>query len=157
MPSEDIARFIELANFPLDMPLQHPSLIFDSLVRRQTKGNIRNREVWTRECADISARLPETARKFLGRPEDVPVFIENYETLFHVRELIPPIARAPKTSSSGFEQFKRNRRISRGHHVAVLCQTSVELVLQEDGAIRLARNKVLEALEDVNTDRIRPC
>jgi hypothetical protein len=161
-PPKGLARFIELANMQLDPPLDDASLVFDSAVRDSSK-TVKLRDFWVGICEETASRLPPEARAFLGPAADVHGFVTNYRTLGYARQLLPAIARqkwqvAENTSKAfSYEEFKKIQRARSGLPMGVLCQASVDLVVDGRGQIGLSKNSVLEAMVGVRADRIRAC
>jgi hypothetical protein len=161
-PPKGLARFIELANMKLDRPLDDASLVFDSAVRDPSK-TVKLPDVWEGICAETASTLPPEARAFLGPAADIHGFVTNYMTLGYARKLLPAIARpkwpvAENTSKAvSYPEFKKIQRARSGLPMGVLCQASVDLVVDGRGQLGLSQNPVLEALVGVRADRIRSC
>ena len=90
-------------------------------------------------------------------------FVANYRALEYARKLLPAIARqkwplAENTSKAlSYEEFQKIQSAQSGLPMGVLCQASVDLVVDGHGKIELSKNPVLEALVGVRADRIRSC
>jgi hypothetical protein len=175
-PPKGLARFIELANMKLDRPLDDASLVFDSAVRDPSK-TVKLPDVWEGICAETASTLPPEARAFLGPAADIhgfvtsaflgPAadihgFVTNYRTLGYARKLLPAIARqkwpvVENSKAVSYQEFKKIQRARSGLPMGVLCQASVDLVVDGRGQLGLSQNPVLEALVGVRADRIRSC
>jgi hypothetical protein len=160
-PPKGLARFIELANMKLDRPLDDASLVFDSAVRDPSK-TVKLPDVWEGICAETASTLPPEARAFLGPVADVHGFVANYRTLGYARKLLPAIARqkwpvVENSKAVSYQEFKKIQRARSGLPMGVLCQASVDLVVDGRGQLGLSQNPVLEALVGVRADRIRSC
>jgi hypothetical protein len=161
-PPKGLARFIELANMKLDRPLDDASLVFDSAVRDPSK-TVKLPDLWVAICEETASTLPPEARAFLGPAADIHRFVANYMTLGYARQLLPAVARqtwpvAENTSKAfSYQEFKKIQRARSGLPMGVLCQASVDLVVDGHGQIELSKNPVLEALVGVRADRIRSC
>ena len=92
-------------------------------------------DVWEGICAETASTLPPEAGAFLGPAADVHGFVANYRTLGYARKLLPAIASqtwpvAENTSKAvSYPEFKKIQRARSGLPMGVLCQASVDLVV----------------------------
>jgi hypothetical protein len=119
-PSKDLAALIEVANEQRRMPDREE--LFSA----------------TGQVLRFNARaLSDTARAFLGEPDDVHRFRDRYDALVSAQKILPSLAdRNDDFESSGF---------------------SVPVKLYRDQGVIAASGTFLAALEGTEADRIRRC
>ena len=158
-PPGELARFIEIANLHSGQPLPDPSGVFDAVVRDPSK-TVKLHDFWVAECKRIASQLSPKARAFLGTTADVKKFAANYSILYQATRLLHAIANRkwPETQTSKDVSFEQWEAIERARLGLPMCRTSVDLVVDEDGRIKLSKGPVLEALDGERAaDRIRSC
>lgn len=180
MPSVEIAKFIELANLKLYEPLESP---FDAFGPRlfarlsppadrrhlslEAKKVAADREFarisWVKKCKAIASKLPLSGQKYLGRPEDVRLFVQKYMNFWAARQILPLIAgrqwsvATHPRDANDFEEYKRSRNVQRDLPIGTVLSAQVDLVVNRDGVLRILPNEVLQTLNGVSADRIRSC
>jgi hypothetical protein len=150
-PSAEVARLIRLVNAERLFEHGLPDLL--GVMRRDffPRNPSRPREAFIHGCRKAIADFSAETRKFLGPPENLMAFLENWDQLELAGQILCDIAKRPSEARDDFTVLFSDRRRESEWKVPVY------LGIDERGQGVLRVSPVLRALETVRLDRIRSC
>jgi hypothetical protein len=151
-----LAQFIEAANVNPGHEYVDIGELVAAVDRDARRRPERRNPLLVDRCSALLAELPQPAREFIGRPDDLRVFCQKYRELKLARETLLAITLQSRKAVS-FAEHKAIRQIAgRLRERLPFVSVSVDLVENQRGEIQRVPG-LLEALEGTSVDRIRAC